>query len=616
MTRWQRRARIVVAVFGVLFAAFVARQMRPRDPPPGSSTVHKTDPAAIIETTNGVLQSFTQSREGVHVTFQKQSVYTDGTSKLQGVTIVTSERNGTRTFTISGKEGRVGANQTSLVLDGDVRLAGSDGMTAATEHATYSDAEAIVRAPGPVEFGRNRMKGTGVGMTWDKTPDILTILDQAIVHVAADEKGAGAAEITAGMAAFARKDRFIRFERTVRIQRSGQIIEAASAVAYLSEDEKRIDTIELHEQARITVSNAAPGAAQALTGQQMNLKYAEDGETLQHALIAGDALIQVAGEAGTQGRQITASTLDITLANDGSTPTALVGRENVLLTLPPEADVPTRTVHAPALDAKGEAGKGLTRAQFSGGVQYRERSAAVGRGANSGDLDMMLEPGMGAISEARFQHAVRFVDGSMTALAADATYNVRNGTVALSGAEPGTTGPHVVNEKIVVDATTIDMTLEGPKMKAGGNVRSTLQPPPPPKPGEAASDVKMPAMLKQDQPVQVLATTLDYDGGTAKAIYTGASRLFQGDTSIKGETITIDNKVGNMTASGNVTTTTLLETSTGTKAAKPEDGAATGTPAGSDKSASAKPSADSAPKAAKEKERAPSIATAKDLKYE
>jgi LPS export ABC transporter protein LptC len=603
MTRWQRRARLIVAVFGVLFAAFVARQMRPRDAPPRPGAVQKTDPAAIIETTNGVLQSFTQSREGVHATFQKQSVYPDGTSKLQGVTIVTAERNGSRTFTISGKEGRVGANQTALALDGAVRLVGSDGMTAATEHATYSDAEAIVRAPGPVEFGRNRMKGTGIGMTWDKTPDVLTILDQAIVHVAPDEKGAGAAEITSGMVVFARRDRFMRFERNVRIQRSGQIIEAASAVAYLSEDEKRIDTIELHEQARITVSNAAAGAVQALTGKQMNLKYGEDGETLQHALIAGDAVIQVAGDPGQQGRQITANILDIALAADGSTPTALVGRENVLLTLPPEQDLPTRTVRAVTLDATGEAGKGLTRAQFAGGVQYRERSATVGRGANSGDLDMTLEGGMGAISEARFLHAVRFVDGSMTALAADARYNVHNGTVALSGAEPGTAGPHVVNEKIVVDATTIDMTLEGPKMKAAGNVRSTLQPPPPPKPGEAPSDVKMPAMLKQDQPVQVLAAALNYDGATARAIYTGTARLFQGDTSIKGEMLTIDNKVGNMMASGGVTTTTVLETTTSVKDSKAGDATAKAAEAGSEKSP-------------KTKERSPSIATARDLKYE
>ena len=604
MTRWQRRARLVIAVFGVLFAAFVARQLKPRDAPAGAAPINKVDPKAVIETTNGVLQSFKQSREGAHVTFQKQSVYADGTSKLHGVTIVTQEKNGSRTFTIAGKEGRLGANQTSIALDGDVRLAGSDGMTAVTEHATYVDAEGTVNAPGPVEFARGRMKGTGVGMTWDKNSDVMTILDQAIVHVAADDKGAGAAEITAGSAAFARRDHNIRFERNVKIDRSGQIIEAASAVAFLSVDEKRIETIDLHDQARINVAHPAPGAVQALSGQQMNLKYADDGETLQHAVIGGTALIQVAGDAGKAGRQIAANTLDITLAPDGSTPTALIGRDAVQLTLPPEDDVPNRTVRAATLDATGTPDKGLTRAVFSGGVQYREQSATVGRGANAADLDMALEGGLNAITEAHFLHGVRFVDGPLTALSADARYNVRNGTVALSGSEPGSAGPHVVNDKIVVDATTVDMTLEGPKMKAAGNVRSTLQPPPTPKPGEAASDVKMPAMLKQDQPVQVLAAALDYDGATALAVYRGAARLFQGDTSIKGDTITIDNKAGNMAASGGVTTTTVLETSTSTKPAKDA------------KDAKNPEATDADTKDAKTKERSPSVATSRDLKYE
>jgi lipopolysaccharide export system protein LptA len=98
--------------------------------------------------------------------------------------------------------------------------------------------------------------------------------------------------------------------------------------------------------------------------------------------------------------------------------------------------------------------------------------------------------------------------------------------------------------------------------------------------------------------VQVLAAALEYDGSTSKATYTGAARLFQGDTSIKGETIAIDNKAGNLAASGGVTTTTVLETATGKTAKAGEGSDAKATDA----------------KAAKE--RTPSIATAKDLKYE
>src|SRR4029077_4551594 len=112
-------------------------------------------------------------------------------------------------------------------------------------------------------------------------------------------------------------------------------------------------------------------------------------------------------------------------------------------------------------------------------------------------------------------------------------------------------------------AASIDVTLAGPKVKASGNVRSTLKPASNrARPGESANDVKMPSMLKQDQPVIVLGNGLDCDGSVALGTYTGAAGLFQGDTSIKGETIVIDNKAGNLSASGGVTTTTVLEQAT------------------------------------------------------
>ena len=95
-------------------------------------------------------------------------------------------------------------------------------------------------------------------------------------------------------------------------------------------------------------------------------------------------------------------------------------------------------------------------------------------------------------------------------------------------------------------------------VKASGNVKSELQPAKKggQKPGDHANDVKMPSMLKQDQPVFVVADALDYDGARAKGVYTGSALLFQGDTSIKAATIVIDDKTGDLTASGGVTTTT------------------------------------------------------------
>src|SRR5439155_6528474 len=114
--------------------------------------------------------------------------------------------------------------------------------------------------------------------------------------------------------------------------------------------------------------------------------------------------------------------------------------------------------------------------------------------------------GMSAIEEAKFAGAVRFEDGSLAARAATARYLIEKGLVELAGSEPppGVAAPHVVNDQISVDAARIDLTLAGPKMKATGTVKSLLQP-------AKKGGSRMPAMLKQDQPVNVIGDELQYD---------------------------------------------------------------------------------------------------------
>jgi hypothetical protein len=150
MTRWQRSARLGIGVFAVVFAVFVAREMRRRAPATAVQPAALTDAGAVIETTAGSTTHFSVNREEVAITYEKQFTYADGTSKLQGVTVVFDERKGSRTFTITGKEGRLGKGATSMVLDGAVKMVGSDGMTVLTEHASYADADGVVNAPGPV----------------------------------------------------------------------------------------------------------------------------------------------------------------------------------------------------------------------------------------------------------------------------------------------------------------------------------------------------------------------------------------------------------------------------------------------------------------------------------
>ena len=588
----RKYARLIVAAFGIAFAVFVALQFRRRAPAPVSAPIVRTDPTAVVESTAGHTTRLTGSREDVIVKYEKEFTYPDGSIKLQGVHIVREEHDGGgRTFDVTAKEGKAGKDESTLTLEGAVHLTASDKTTVRTEQATYDRSNAAIRASGAVEFSHGRLSGTGVGMVYDQNSDVLSLLAQANVHVAADDKRKGAADIVSGKATFARREKTVRFEETVTIRREGQAIDADTAVGYLTADEDHIERVELRGHSHITMANAAAGAVRELTSADMNLKYGPDGQSLEHATLDGDASIQLAGEAKRPGRQIAAKTIDVTLAPDGATPTALIAREGVLLTLPPEGDVPGRTIRSAALDAQGEPRRGLNRARFAGNVEFREQGNRLDRRANAATLDVSLKPGID-VEDARFEHGVRFVDGRMIAVAAAGRYQLDKGTLALSGTERGAEVPHMNNEQISVDGTTIDVTLNGPKVKAeGAPVKSVLQPAK--KQGDKAADGRrMPAMLKSDQAVTVLSKAIDYDGTASKSTYTGDVRLFQGDTSIKSATIVLDDKSGDLAASGGVTTTTLLEQSTPDKSkndAKAKD---------------------------KNRERVLSIATAKDFAYD
>ena len=122
-------------------------------------------------------------------------------------------------FTITGKQGRATDNPVTYAIDQDVRLIATDGMSANTEHATYADSDSTVRAPGPTKLGKGRIAATGIGLAYDTSRDILTILDHAVVDIAPDEKGAGAVHVTSGTATFARREKSIRFEHDVKVVR-------------------------------------------------------------------------------------------------------------------------------------------------------------------------------------------------------------------------------------------------------------------------------------------------------------------------------------------------------------------------------------------------------------
>ena len=75
----RKYVRLIVAAFGIVFAVFVALQFRRRAPEPVSQPVTRTDPTAVVESTDGTTTRFKFSRQDVVIAYDRQLTYDDGT---------------------------------------------------------------------------------------------------------------------------------------------------------------------------------------------------------------------------------------------------------------------------------------------------------------------------------------------------------------------------------------------------------------------------------------------------------------------------------------------------------------------------------------------------------
>src|SRR5688572_22203426 len=550
MTPWQKRARAALAILAAGVIGVVAYTMRPREAVAPQKPIEKLDPGLTIVTTGGNAIQLKGAEQDLKIEFERQETNEERETKLLGVKVLASNRGG-RSYTITGKQAQVGKDDSSYHIAGDVRMETTDGLVAHANEATYADAEKMVRAPGPVRFSRGRMQGTGNGFVYDEQRDVLTILDQADVHFAA-EGNEGPMDVTAGGFVYARRDRYMRFERTMHMDRAGQLIDAADAHVRLYPDRDETDLIELRGNARVT-GGSQMGALKSMSSKDMNLKYAEDGRTLQHATLATQGEIELATKSGATAQRLSAESIHIDLEPDGSV-RSLAARGGAVATLPATADTGTRTIRSTALTAAGSA-EGIRAMQFQEGVEYREAATKShpGRVAKARTLDASLEAASGALVEAKFTGNFDFTAGAMRATSADATYNLVAGTLSLMGKN---VPPHIEDEALTIDAAAIDVTLDPMKIAANGRVRSTMLPAT--KPAAGAPAAKRPGLLGDTEPVQIVSDKLSYDETTRQADYSGQVRLIQGDTTITADTLTLDETKGDLTANGKVVTNLLI----------------------------------------------------------
>lgn len=570
--RWQRAAQAVIAVFVAGFLAVLVFTLRKesRDPvaPPALPQGERPPDANTVNLGGCDQVSAVGGKRIFSLKCDKHFAFPDGRQQLSGNVQVSLPRND-REFLLAADEAEVKPTEGTIEradFKGNVRITTETGLLVTAGAASYNDADGMVTIPGPVEFSKGRMKGAGVGATYDRNRETLWIQDQARIEVAPDAAaGEDRMEGTARRIGLARADHYLRLEGNGRIVSQGRTLEADDIVIRLTTDDERITGMELRGNSRIA---GGAGGPQTMSARDIDLAYAEDGRTLQRAVLTENAAVQLAG-AGAGGKRITGAMIEMGLGPDGSTVTSLSATGKVVVDLPPDKTSPGKQIRSATLTASGAPDAGLQAATFGGGAEYRESRAAsrgvaaVNRTAKSDTLILATAPGLGAIQQADFRGNVSFTDGSdFFAEAPQALYGVERERLDLSPGDgyPGK-APLVRDARISIGARTIGISLPTRDLTAETRVSSTMAPQKPQsKPPDGQQ--RLPSMLKEGEAVYVTSNRLDYKGGSSQATYTGSARLWQGqkgETQIRGDTIVIDDRVGNLTATGNVTTQFLVD---------------------------------------------------------
>jgi lipopolysaccharide export system protein LptA len=581
--RWQKVARTTIAIAVVVFTAFVFVALR-RGSKIETATnglgSPRTDEKAVTQSLGPIKHS---RSEGGKLLFALHAAghmtYPDGRLKLKNAELTLPDRGG-RTLQISAVDMETtppAGKPTELATvkaTTNVRMTTSDGLVITTDAADFDQASGMIRTPGQVQFSRQRLKGSGLGATYDQGREVLWLLKDARISIVADAEGQGAAEGSADSAGFARNEPYVRMTGNAKIDGDGRHTEASDITIQLSEDEKRIQTVQLRGNSRITGTGTAGSAPQNMAARDIDLTYAPDGKALQQARLMEGASVQLPGSPGAPGRQVAGRNMVIAMAPDGSTVTALDATEQVQVDLPAATDAPARRITSSSLTATGPPDAGLQNATFTGNAEFREThpgargTQASERVARSQRIIVETKPGFGDIQQADFRGNVRFEDGATVGEAQRAVYKVAGDSLQLmpSNGDPGPP-PRLNDERISVDARALTLELQTRKLVAENTVRSSLQSS---KGAEGRSGgrkgkgtqseqrSKLPSMLKSDEPVFVNSNKMEYDG-TSIAVYTGDARLFQGQTTVVGEAITLDDKAGNMTARGNVRTVMFFD---------------------------------------------------------
>jgi lipopolysaccharide export system protein LptA len=622
---------VLLAVVGLGCAVAIAVYGRERK----RATVDEPRPVLtdqrVTSEQNGVMNlrsNVNKNGEDLKIEAEHVTYYEDGRARYQRAHLTRTREDGSAlemwAGAVEGQGKAVTGDEPGLVhLSDGVRLKSSDGLEMQTDTATYDNVQGLATIPGHLTFTRETLSGDGLGATYDKERDVLSLLDQAHVARAPAADGTGAIDARAKEIGITRPDKLMTLGEHATIVQPDRTLAADQILVHFTDDDRGAKLIEMHGAARVTPSGAARTGSPDLSADDMSLEFHEDGQTLRHATLIGKARLVQVNEDGRQ--TISGSTIDLNTAADGHTLTNLEARGQVEVVLPATADEPDRTIRSATLVTSGDEKAGLKAALFDGGVTFVEKSAAraaargapavaaVNRTGTSTSLALGLNGRLGAILTADFRKDVKFVDGNLQAAADEAVHDRVKGTLLLTPSSGSKSIPSVDDGTVHVDAMWIQVALETHDLQAKTGVKVRMQQ------GKSSSGAQThtPALFDASQPVYGTSAGLQYVSASRAATFTGDTTapavVYQTDGNNRitaSQRIEVQQETGNLSASGQVVSTFVLE-SNDAPAAGRTSGARASAPA---KAAPAK-TGPAAPAANTPAKPSATVARAQEMKY-
>lgn len=541
----RRLLRLALLLFVAGLGTAVLLGLRERAVPASGIVVERTDPHAVIQTRGSRIVQADALGDNFNLVAGRQLTYPGGGVRmLGGVEMEVGARDDREGFVLRGAEAEIDGGRTEVLLSGDVQFTAGSGLEARSEQASYARADGVVRMPGAASFARDGMRASGRQAVYERAGDLLRLWGDAMVELAAGEPSMN---ISAASALIAQTDGYMTFDGGVAIDADRLQMAASRARADVAGEISSLESLRLRNGARIVGGDRHPGRLRAMTASDIRLGYGGAGRGVEQAALTGDAGLALFG-TGDRGTEIAAGSMDVGFAADGGGVSSLAAREGVVLDVAGGGSGPAQRISADALHGTSGPGGTLEQVRFDGAVEYREGgpTASGARIGRADHLETALTAGLSALAGATFRGRVAFEDGEVRAFGDEARYRVGKNTIDLTGIDASGQVPRVIDRRGSVQAGTIRLVFDGPRIAASESVESVLRP----AADLAAGDVRQPGLLDSGQPVLVVADELAYDGRARIGTYAGGARLWQGETQFQGDTIVLDEAVGDLRIEG------------------------------------------------------------------